>query len=361
MRVVVASRSVVTNSDGTFELVVPSGTQTVRVERDGTDWATTSVYVPSNDIAPIDLALAAPVPGAGPVVSITTPRDHETIASARLRVTGMVRGRASRLEVNGSSASISSDGSFSTMVSLQDGDNTIVAVATDKAGHSNIATVHVSLDGQGGTLSGIVTDVVSAKPLKGATVGCGSTVVQTDEVGAYAVSVPLGEVSCSVKANGYRTRGIAMSVKNSGAWTRNVELLANNAVPMVTIDMPDDGSIAKTGNVEIAGVIRLPRVDTVQVNGVAATVAQDTYRATVPVVQGANTVTVTATNANGLQTYATVSITGADGDEEPQPKPVTTRTKRSVLATHAAQTCGDANLMVAAIALILIAVWRKRR
>jgi hypothetical protein len=62
-----------------------------------------------------------------------------------ITVTGTVDDAVATVTVNGAAATLTG-GSFSTAVTLTEGDNTITAVASDPAGNSSSASVEVSLD-----------------------------------------------------------------------------------------------------------------------------------------------------------------------------------------------------------------------
>jgi hypothetical protein len=84
------------------------------------------------------LAAGAEDSFAGPQVSITSPANGATVASAAQTITGNAsdNGGISSLTVNGASVPVAGDGSWATSVTLAAGANTITAIATDTAGNT---------------------------------------------------------------------------------------------------------------------------------------------------------------------------------------------------------------------------------
>jgi len=87
-----------------------------------------------------------------PSLVLSSPSDGFTTANATVTVSGRTEAGAS-LVINGVIAAVSSDGSFSVVIALTQGANTITAVATDTAGNQAIVTrtvtcVEPQLDGQ---------------------------------------------------------------------------------------------------------------------------------------------------------------------------------------------------------------------
>lgn len=78
-----------------------------------------------------------------PAVSITSPADGLTVETPAVTVSGTTEPGAS-LDVNGMSAFVEADGSFSCVIMLVDGANTITATATDDWGNSRSASVGIT-------------------------------------------------------------------------------------------------------------------------------------------------------------------------------------------------------------------------
>ena len=78
-----------------------------------------------------------------PVISIASPADGLTVETPAVTVSGVTEPGAS-LDVNGMSAVVEADGSFSCVVILVNGTNTITATVTDLWGNSADASVNVT-------------------------------------------------------------------------------------------------------------------------------------------------------------------------------------------------------------------------
>ena len=78
-----------------------------------------------------------------PALVLTSPADGATTLDASVAVSGTTEPGAS-VEVNGVGVEVASDGSFSLLVTLAEGENTITANATDAAGNTASASVTVT-------------------------------------------------------------------------------------------------------------------------------------------------------------------------------------------------------------------------
>ncbi|RIV37283.1 peptidase S8 [Micromonospora radicis] len=94
------------------------------------------------------------------------------------------------------------------------------------------AAVRDAPRGPVGRISGVVTDAGAGDPVAGATVADGSRTVTTGADGRYALSVPAGESTLTVRAYGYADQSATVTVAEGDAVTRNFALTAN---PTVTV------------------------------------------------------------------------------------------------------------------------------
>ncbi len=82
-----------------------------------------------------------------PNLTIISPTDSETVNKSTIIVSGEATDKGSgvsNVTVNGNTVIVGKDGSFSTTVSLTEGDNTITITATDKAGNKATKTITVT-------------------------------------------------------------------------------------------------------------------------------------------------------------------------------------------------------------------------
>ena len=85
-----------------------------------------------------------------PVLNVTSPDDGLITNKSTIVVAGTTNDTASSpvtLTVNGNTVSVGSDGSFSTTVTLSEGENTITIEAVDRAGKVSTVTRTVTFDG----------------------------------------------------------------------------------------------------------------------------------------------------------------------------------------------------------------------
>ena len=84
-----------------------------------------------------------------PTLNVTAPTDKLVTKNTACPVKGNTNDITSSpvsLKVNGTTATVNADGTFSTTVNLVEGSNTITIVATDSAGKSTTVTRQVTLD-----------------------------------------------------------------------------------------------------------------------------------------------------------------------------------------------------------------------
>lgn len=82
-----------------------------------------------------------------PTLNVTSPAEGLITASESVVVSGTTNDATSSpttITVNGKSVTVAANGSFSTTVTLEEGENTITIVATDAAGKTSTVTRHVT-------------------------------------------------------------------------------------------------------------------------------------------------------------------------------------------------------------------------
>ena len=177
-------------------------------------------------------------------VEITSPTDGTVVNTSPLTVTGTVSDPTATVTVNGIASSISSN-TFQASIDLVEGQNTIVAQATDQYGQTATDNVTVTLVTKG-TVAGTVTDSQSGLPLSSATVSVTDvlSVAQTELTGAdgtYAISnVASGAFSGSITKDGYASYPISGNMSPGQTITINAALspiyptISNVAVSGIT-------------------------------------------------------------------------------------------------------------------------------
>lgn len=107
-----------------------------------------------------------------PVLNVTAPVDGSITNDETCVVSGTTNDATSSpvvLTVNGEEVTVGSDGSFSTEITLEEGENTITVIATDTAGKSTTVTRTVTLD--------TAAPVITAITLTPNPVDCGATYI----------------------------------------------------------------------------------------------------------------------------------------------------------------------------------------
>lgn len=99
---------------------------------------------------------------AAPTLDVKTPTDNLITNSAKLMVSGTAAPGSknvtlSTVTINGTKATIGENGAFSSEITLTEGTNTIIVVATDSLGKSTTVTRTVTLD----TKAPVITDIVT--------------------------------------------------------------------------------------------------------------------------------------------------------------------------------------------------------
>ena len=84
-----------------------------------------------------------------PKLNVTSPSENLVTNSKNLTVSGTTNDATSSpviLKVNDTPVTVQENGSWTTQITLSEGENTITIVATDSAGKSTTVTRHVTLD-----------------------------------------------------------------------------------------------------------------------------------------------------------------------------------------------------------------------
>jgi hypothetical protein len=249
------------------------------------------------------------VVAATPAVSITSPANDSYSRVAAIQVTGTINGVVTAVTVGGRAAALG-QGSFTATVTLREGVNVLLAVATDASGNAATAGATVTLDTRPPVVKlstpapGLVTNQPQVQ-VAGTAVDdtgvarltvAGQAVALVD--GRFSTSVPVGEGANSIEVDAVDLAGNAQSL---------VVTVNRFAVPTVVIASPPDLSYVAATTVTVSGTV--DAAVSVYVNGVAATLSGTTFAAAgVPLVEGGNSLTATATDARGHVGLATINV-----------------------------------------------------
>jgi 3D (Asp-Asp-Asp) domain-containing protein len=252
----------------------------------------------------IDLAVTIGVPADGSFVN--TPVTH---------ITGTVSGAGPGLavSVNGTDAAVAADGTFQADIPLAEGGNPIEALASDNAGGFGSVDVEITLDTQ-------APDITLNRPAPAEVFNAPSAHVAgqvTDREESGVASVTVNGVVVPVLDEGFETDVtlaagantiVVHAVDNAGNARDATTTVTLSTLPAVAITSPADLSTIAATTVDVTGTVSDPAA-AVAVNGQATTVGGGTFTARdVPLIEGGNVLTVTATTADGRVGTRTVNV-----------------------------------------------------
>jgi RHS repeat-associated protein len=255
-----------------------------------------------------------------PVLIVTAPIDSVITNIIQITVRGTVSSQFPvTLTVNGVPVSVGLDSTFSTQVILQEGINTITAVATDAVGNQTTVTRKVRRDTQSPvvhltspidslitnqlniTVSGTVTDsTVVTLTINGSNILIGIG-------GAFSCVVPIVEGLNAI------TVVATDAVGNKTTVIRKVRRDAQS--PVVNLQSPTDNLITNLPSVTVSGTVIDSTAITLKVNGTIVPINIDgSFSYVASLVAGANMLTIIATDAAGnsitqIRTVSYQSIT----------------------------------------------------
>jgi hypothetical protein len=250
------------------------------------------------------------VPAPLPTVAITSPLDGSYSRNAIVQVIGQAGGSAIGVTINGQAATLGQGGAFTAQVTLSPGGNTIVAVASDAAGNQATATIGVILDTKPPT-------VTLTSPLPGAITNQTQITVSGTALDDYGVaSLTVAGQMVALASDQFSTTvqlaagtsSIAVTATDLAGNTQTVSVTVTQfSVPVVSILAPPDLSYVNATTATVSGTAT--GATSISVNGVAAALAGTSFSATgVPLIEGGNTLTATATDAQGHVGIASINV-----------------------------------------------------
>jgi len=225
-----------------------------------------------------------------------------------ISVEGTIDDTAASVVVNGVVAILTAGTFRADGIQLVEGTNTITATATDPAGNSASHSITVVVDTQPParpTVAG--TPPVTTTPsytLTGTKTPGTSIWVNNVEV------VPLGDATSwtatvsLVEGDNVLVITAKKATGNESA-TNTVNIVVDNLPPVITVTAPTKTNF---NPLTIAGIVD-DSLTKVEANSVLATRTGKNFQAAVPLVEGPNTVMITATSPNGYTSTKTLSIT----------------------------------------------------
>jgi hypothetical protein len=222
-------------------------------------------------------------------------------------------------------------GAFSVEIQLKPGTNTISVSAVDAAGNRGSASTQATFNAGVAGFVHVAGD--EAMRLDAATVelrepssGTVVSTVTTDASGAYyapVMTVP-ADYLVVVKKDGYMTASETVSIGEESRASLNIGLtMGADEVEEAVVSFvePMDGATINTDTVTVYGEVRGFDVATVSVNGVSAELlGAGGFSATVPLVDGSNTIEASVVGVTGQTLVGRITVTrqmSAPAVEEP--------------------------------------------
>lgn len=216
----------------------------------------------------------------------------------------------STLVIGSAAVAVAGDNTFAYDLTLSEGSNTVVLLATDLAGNAASQSLSITLD----TIPPKFTNVV---PVDGAAFGTANVTISgnVDE----AAAITLSWSGAAQSANGTEFHFPVTLAPGVNALQLSAIDKAGNTSPKsinvafvpvtVAVATPADASSITTDAVLVSGTYTGPPNTRVSVNGVDAGSPNNTFSLSVPLVPGANTITVTATSPDGATASSRLQVT----------------------------------------------------
>jgi hypothetical protein len=239
-----------------------------------------------------------------PQVTITSPTPLSVVNLTSIPVTGTVSATATSVTVNGVSATLQNQ-TWAATVPLQEGSNTLTAVARDAAGNTGTASVQVTRDTTLPTLTATATPLPNAAGWNNTDVTV--TFAATDNLSGIAtVTAP---VTVTAESADHVVSGTATDRAGNRS-TLDVHVRLDKTPPGINLTSPANGTTLKTTVVTVTGTVSdaLSGVASVSCNGTAAAVSNATFTCTVSLSEGANTIQVQAADSAGNGATASLAV-----------------------------------------------------
>ncbi len=254
-----------------------------------------------------------------PLLSVTNPTDGQLTRDSSVVVLGTVTDASVvTLTVNGQQTIIDPSGTFSAIVSLNEGTNQVNVTAIDALGNtstitrtiikdttpptilitSNITLTRDSLT----TITGKVSDVTSVQVI----VDGQPVTVQSDGSTSLATSGSFSRTIALVEGTNQIYVEATDALGNQS--TQTVTIIRDSQPPVITLSSSNDNKITKDSVVSVKGTVSDSSSMTITVNGKDVTINGGTFETTVTLIEGVNTITIVATDAVGNSSTITRKV-----------------------------------------------------
>lgn len=312
--------SATTAADGNWVFNLPPGTYTVTATKAGYANNTQTRMVTSGTTVwgSVGLTSTTAPDQQAPVVSIAFPSNGASLDLAVLDLRGTAsddRGAVAtvKLSLNGGAATDVpvSSGAFTVQVKLKPGTNTLKVSAVDAAG--NVGSADSAATFNAGVAGFVYAGEDEAARLAGATLelfepasGTSVSKATADATGSFALGVMTvpADYKLVVRASGFHSKAETVTVGDDKRLTLNIALTPGiDETPgelSLAFTEPQEGATVNTETVTVYGMVTGFEILSVTVNGKAGeTLGSGGFSATVPLVEGANTLTAEVKGING--------------------------------------------------------------
>lgn len=258
------------------------------------------------------------VDSAPPVLTVTSPANGALLNAATVQITGTVTDASTTaLTIGGATVSIVGGAFTHVAPTGSDGSQVYILTATDAAGNETTQSLTVNVDRTAPTLS-------FSAPAAGAHVATQPVTVHGLVTDLTTTTVTVNGVAATRTADAWQavltladgpqtlTAVATDAAGNQTTATRNITL--DTAGPTVTIAAPAAATLTRLGTIVVSGTVADSSVQSVTVNGVAATVTpqgagQYGFSASVSLAEGDVALVVTATDSAGHVGTGQVTVT----------------------------------------------------
>ncbi|MFA5832145.1 MAG: Ig-like domain-containing protein [Bacteroidota bacterium] len=237
-----------------------------------------------------------------PQLTVNNPQSIVTNQQSTI-ISGMVFDEtAVSLSVNGTAVTVSSDGSFTNTVALNEGKNTITVVATDAVGNSSSQTRIVLKDSQppiANIISPGINFISNSTSIEVSGTISDSTAVSVTINGAV-VTLSNGSFQTTLSGvEGNNTITIIATDEAGNSTTVTRAVIVDTASPIITISSPSINSITNQPQANVTGTVSDSSSVTLTVNGNPVSVNSGSFTTQILLTEGRNVFTFVATDAAG--------------------------------------------------------------
>ena len=249
---------------------------------------------------------------ASPVLTITAPTNNLVTNLTSVNVVGNVTASTTvTLTINENNVTLT-NGIFTAPVTLVDGINIITITATDAAENVTTETRIVRRDSASPVLTitaptnNLVTNLTSVNVV--GTVTDSTTVTLT--INGNNVTLTNGSFTVPVTlADGNNTITIIATDAAGNAITETRTVRRDATPPTLTVTAPTNNLVTNLASVNVAGTVTDSTTVTLTINGNNVTLTNGSFTTPVALVEGINTIAITATDAAGNMTNTSRDVT----------------------------------------------------